>query len=916
MPTPILTTKLYLPPPRPDAVLRTRLIARLNAGLHRKLALICAPAGFGKTTLLSAWLADCGRPSAWLSLDKGDSDPTRFLSYLVAALQTVAPTIGEGILRVLQSPQAPPIDAILTTLLNDIAALPDPFILVLDDYHAIDAQPVDQALAFLVEHLPPQFHLVIATREDPQLPLARFRARGQLTELRAADLRFTSTEAAAFLKEAMGLNLSAEDVAALETRTEGWIVGLQLAALSMQGQQDVTKFIALFTGSHRFVLDYLLEEVLQQQPAPIQHFLLRTSILDRLCGPLCDTVLGDPVGYGQATLHAIERANLFLVPLDVERHWYRYHHLFGEFLRQRLMQDASLAGGGVAQLHTRASIWYEAQGLDLEALQHAAAAADPARVATLAERSWERMDSSFQSAAWCRWVRQLPETVLRARPVLCTQYAWALMDAGEVEASEARLRDAERWLAAPGAPAAVQDGTAEPMAVGAKEQLGALPARIAVIRAYLAQTQGDFAAAVRHAALALASTAAVEPLLRAQAQILIGMARWASGELEEAHRAMADWIEHTRQAGNLTFALASVFYLAEIRLSQGQLREAARIYRQFLQLVPPDDDAIRQAAPHLHLGLALVAHEQGDEPTAALHLQTSKQRGERASLIDWPFRWSLAQARIQESAGVWEAALDLLDAAERLYVKNPVPDVRPVAAIKARIYLKQGRLVAAQAWATERGLSAADDLSYLCEFEHMTLARLLIARYRQERTDGDLHDALGLLARLLTAAEAGGRAGSVIEILLLQALAHETGGDLAQALVPLARALALAEPEGYVRLFVDEGLPLARLLRRMQEQGGSILPYLHTLLAAFGRQAELQPASVTPPPSEEALSEREREVLRLIAEGLSNQQLAARLYLSPHTIKVHTRNIYGKLGVTSRTQAVAKARALGILDRP
>ena len=334
--------------------------------------------------------------------------------YLVAALQTIAPTIGAGVLRVLQSPQPPPIDAILTTLLNDIAALPDPFILVLDDYHAIDAQPVDQALTFLVEHLPPQLHLVIATREDPPLPLARFRARGQLTELRATDLRFTSSEAAAFLNHVMGLRLSTDDIAALEARTEGWIAGLQLAALSMHGRSDTARFIQAFTGSHRFVLDYLLEEVLQQQPAPIQQFLLRTSILDRLCGPLCDAVLGDPVGSGQATLHAIERANLFLVPLDVERHWYRYHHLFGEFLRQRLMQDASLAGGGVAELHTRASIWYEAQGLDLEALQHAAAAADPARVAALAERSWERMDSSFQSAAWCRWVRQLPEAVLRA----------------------------------------------------------------------------------------------------------------------------------------------------------------------------------------------------------------------------------------------------------------------------------------------------------------------------------------------------------------------------------------------------------------------------------------------------------------------------------------------------------------------
>ena len=916
MSTPLLATKLYIPPLRPNVVLRPRLVERLQAGLHGKLTLIAAPAGFGKTTLLSAWAAACDRPVAWLSLDDGDSDPTRFLLYLVAALQTVAPTVGEGTLRVLQPPQPPPIDAILTTLLNDIAALPDPFILMLDDYHAIDAQAVDQALTFLVEHLPPQLHLVIATREDSPLPLARFRARGQLTELRATDLRFTSAEVAAFLNHVMGLRLSTDDIAALEARTEGWIAGLQLAALSMHGRSDSARFIQAFTGSHRFVLDYLVEEVLQQQPTPIQQFLLHTSILDRLCGPLCDAVLGAPAGSGQAALHAIERANLFLVPLDGERHWYRYHHLFGEFLRQRLAQDANRVGGDLAGLHGRASAWYEAEGLDLEALHHAAAAADHDRVARLAERSWEHMDSSFQSVAWRRWVQQLPEAVVRARPVLCTQYAWALMDAGEVEASEAWLRAAERSLASLVDSAIVPAGTAEPMVVDAKEQLSSLPVRIAVARAYLAQARGDVAATVRHAALALASDAAVEPLLRAQAEVLMGFARWANGELEQAHRATADWIEHTRQAGNLAFALASGFYLAEIRIAQGQLREAARLYRQFLQLVPADDEAIRQAAPHLHLGLALVAHEQGDEPTAARHLQASKERGERASLSDWPFRWSLAQARIQESAGAWEAALDLLDAASRLYVRNPVPDVRPVAAIKARISIRQGGLTAALAWAAEHGLSTADDLSYGREFEHMTLARLLIARYRQERADSHLHDALGLLGRLLAAAEAGGRVGNVIEILLLQALAHEAHGDLHSAQMPFARALALAEPEGYVRLFVDEGPPLARLLRTMQQEGRKANGYLHSLLAAFGRQPDLPPPSVSPPASEEPLSEREREVLRLIAEGLSNQELAARLYLSPHTIKVHTRNIYGKLGVTSRTQALARARALGILDLP
>ena len=367
MSTPILATKLYIPPPRPKVVLRPRLIERLNEGLHRKLTLISAPAGFGKTTLVSAWVAGCDRPVAWLSLDEGDSDPARFLSYLIAALQTIAANVGEGLLAMLQSPQPPPPETILTALLNEIAAIPEPFVLVLDDYHAVDARAVDEALAFLLEHLPPQMHLVIATREDPQLPLARLRARGQLTELRATDLRFTPSEAAGFLNQVMGLNLSAEDIAALETRTEGWIAGLQLAALSMQGHQDAAGFIQSFTGSHHFVLDYLMEEVLQQQSESVQTFLLRTSILDRLCGPLCDAVLLDPSASGQETLEYLERANLFIVPLDNERRWYRYHHLFADLLRQRLQQSTVSPGGDegrlIDELHRRASIWYEDNGL-------------------------------------------------------------------------------------------------------------------------------------------------------------------------------------------------------------------------------------------------------------------------------------------------------------------------------------------------------------------------------------------------------------------------------------------------------------------------------------------------------------------------------------------------------------------------
>ena len=432
VPATILATKLFIPPLRPKIVLRPRLIERLNKGLtsDRKLTLISASAGFSKTTLVSEWIVDSGRPTAWLSLDEGDNDPACFLMYLVAALQTIASNIGAGAMAVLQSPRPPSTESILTTLLNEITTIPGNFLLVLDDYHVIDAKPVHQALTFLLEHLPPQAHLVIATREDPPLPLARLRARGQLTELRAAelraaDLRFTPTEAADFLNGVMGLDLAVEDIAALEARTEGWIAGLQFAALSMQRCQDATSFIKSFTGSHHFVLDYLVEEVLQRQPDSIQAFLLRTSILDRLCGPLCDAVLRSPSASGQETLEDLERANLFIVPLDNERRWYRYHHLFAELLRQRLHQSASSGNeeGGVAEYHTRASQWYEDHGLEIEAFQHAAAANDIERAEGIIEGKGIPLHFRGAVAAILGWLASLPKTVLDARPSLCVRYA-------------------------------------------------------------------------------------------------------------------------------------------------------------------------------------------------------------------------------------------------------------------------------------------------------------------------------------------------------------------------------------------------------------------------------------------------------------------------------------------------------------
>ncbi len=668
-----LLTKLYVPPPRPKIVFRPRLIERLNEGLSSgcKLTLISASAGFGKTTLVSEWVAGCEKPVAWLSLDEGDNDPARFLIYVIATLQTIVADLGKGLLAALQSPQPPPSETILTTLLNEISTIPNNFVLVLDDYHVIDSQPVDQALTFLVEHLPPRMHLVIATREDPPLPLSRLRARGQLTELRAADLQFTPAEAAEFLNQVMGLGLTDGDVAALETRTEGWIAGLQLAALSMQGHQDAASFIKSFTGSHRFVLDYLVEEVLQQQSESIQTFLLRTSILDRMCGPLCDAILLNSPASGQETLEHLEHTNLFIVPLDSERHWYRYHHLFGDLLRQRLGQPQELPN-----YHLRACEWFEANNDLSEAYNHALAAGDFERAARLAEVAWQGMERSFQTVAWVGWVKKLPDAVVCSKPRLCVQLGWAFSDAGDLEASETHLQYAERAMAD-----AVE-----------QTEFKSLPGNIALIRASNFQNQGNLAETVKYAELSIGLIPEEDTYLRAAAAITLGFTHWATGDLEASLRAMQTWVDDMQRLGNQVFAIASAFAMADMHVILGHLGEAEKALLQAIQLAASQGQEAIAVTAHHHLGLALLAHERGDDATAAQRLQTAADLGHHTTLVDWLYRWNLAQARLKESAGEWEAALELLDEAKRGYVKNPIPNLRPIEAHKARVYLKQGRL--------------------------------------------------------------------------------------------------------------------------------------------------------------------------------------------------------------------------------
>ena len=908
--SPLLETKLYVPKWRTGLVSRPRLIKRLDQGAGRKLTLVSAPPGFGKTTLLAEWLAATpasARSAGWVSLDQGDNDPALFWAYFITALQKVQAEVGERVLSLMHSPQPPPIESILTTLINEINAIEDDFALILDDFHVIDAQPIHQALAFLLDHLPARMHLVIASRSDPPLPLARLRGRGELTELRAADLRFTPVEAAVFLNDAMGLDLSAADVAVLETRTEGWIAGLQLAALSMRGREDVPGFIGAFAGDDRYIVDYLVEEVLQRQPERVRNFLLQTSILDRLSGPLSDAVTGQEDGKGM--LEALERGNLFVVPLDDKRHWYRYHHLFADVLHAHSMEEQP---DRLPTLHARASEWYEQNSLPADAVRHALAAEDFERAASLIELAARAMLGSSQEPTLLGWLKALPDELFRARPVLSVYYAFTF--GVESEAAEARLRGAERWLDATADTSERREALSAEMVVVDEEAFRSLRGSIPMARAYHAGALGDVPSTVKYAQQALDLLPEGDYLSRGTAAALLGIAYWTSGDLEAAHRTFADGMASLRTAGNIPWVVMGTPLLADIRMAQGRLHEAARTYEQSLRLATEQGEPVWGTAD-LYVGLSELEQERNDLEAATQHLLRSKELGEHAGMPEHRHRWYIAMALVQSAQGDLDSALDLLDEAERLYIMGPDPVVRPIAALKTRIWITQGRTAEALGWVRDRGLSANDDLSYLREFEHITLARVLIARYKSDRVEPAIHEAVVLLERLLKAAEDGERTGSMIEILVQQALAHEAQGNTPPALASLERALTLAEPEGYIRTFVNEGEAMRNLLRHAAA-GGIASSYTQRLLSAFDQPA--QPAS-TPPGRPgarglaEPLTEREAEILRLILVGMTNQEIAGQLVISVATVKRHITNIYGKLGVSHRTQATARANELNLL---
>ena len=897
----LLATKLHVPASRPGQVPRPRLTARLDKGLARGLILACAPAGYGKTVLLADWARGGGHPVAWLSLDAGDNDPARFWRHAVAALDQARPGIGERVAPLLGPPAPSSFQGLVTALINELAT--DEAVLVLDDFHVIGSRQVQESLAFLVEHRPAGIGVVLASRSDPPLALARLRARGQLTEVREAELRFTPGEAAELLQH-VASGLPDASVAALAARTEGWAAGLQLAALSLRGQADATAFVAAFTGSHRYILDYLTEEVLEQQDRQLRAFLLETSVLDRLSGPLCDAVTGREGS--QALLEEVERAGLFLIPLDEERGWWRYHHLFADLLRARLQQAQP---GRVAELHRHAAAWYAEHGLADDTIGHAVAAGEMLSAARVIEQYFDLVYSVRGEAATIhRWLSVLPDDVVRSRPRLLLAQALMAPTSGHLEVVEPLLDAVEC------APPGWAGEPFEPTAGAVASLLINVPALTTLIRGYLAQLRGDAEATAAFAAQALAEIKPEERLLSATVHGMLAVAERLQGRLAAAERAFASSVTGWRETGQLTLIAWGYYSLALIRHAQGRLDAAALTCEQALgSLVTPGGLPL-PAAGLSYVGLAEIAYQR-DELDAALRHATEgialcRQFVYTPALADG----LAALAMIRQATGDPAGALEAITEADQAS-PGPAGLLNPAPARRARLLLAQGDLAAAASFAQDNGLGPDDEPDYAREPGHLVLARLLLVQDRPGQS-------LALLDRLHAAAKAQNRTGSLIEIGALRGLALAATGDEAGAVTTLAGALLLAGPQGYVRVFADEGPPMAALLGRLvaaqrsgQAAAGIPFGYLARLQRAFGGPAAPGPGPNTAavPGIVDPLTSRELEVLAMLAAGRSNQAIARELVVTLDTVKKHVGHVLDKLGAANRTEAVARARQLGLI---
>jgi ATP/maltotriose-dependent transcriptional regulator MalT len=888
-----------------------------------RLVLVSAPAGFGKTTLIAQWLATSERGEtkpaglsprvAWLSLDAEDSELRRFVTHLVAAIQASSPQVGAEALALLDSDQAG--QAVLVSLVNDLDELAGPTVLALDDYHVIDAPDIHESVTFLLGHLPPQVTIAITTRADPPLPLARLRGRGELLELRAADLRFTADEADAFLNHVMGLDLDPAHVAALEHRTEGWAAGLQLAALSARGHTGagdsagVAGFVDAFTGSHRFVLDYLVEEVLNSQPDDVRRFLLDTSVLQQLTGALCDALTGRDDG--RQTLEILERGNLFVVPLDDQRQWYRYHHLFADALRARLLAQHP---DRVPGLHRAASRWHAEHGLLADAISHAIAGDDSDRAADLVELALADLRKHRHDRTLREWLRALPDDVVRGRPLLVAFLAWTRLSEGDLDGAQVWLDEAERaWEAVrPEATTSIPDSLAE-AARARNEELRTLPATIAAYRAAIAQARGDVDGTVAHARHTLALAGPNDHLARGAAAGFLGLAAWAAGDPATAVDTFSTAVASLHAAGNIADELGATVVLAGMWLTRGRPAEARRLYDRALAVAESHEGSLLSTTGDLHVGLADVLREQGDLDAAANHLQVARELGDRASLLENRHRWYTAMAGLLQARGDLDGAVRMLDDAEREYLPGFFPDVRPIPAVRARVRIAQGRLADAWDWAHEHHVTAADPPAFLAEFNQLTLARLLIGQYRADRDQSGIEQAGALLDRVVDAAQAAGRAGSLVEARMVRALARHVAGDTGTAIPDLAAALTDGVPAGYLRLFIDEGPPMDELLREAERRPDPAASARYAALVLRAAAAAATTAAAPAPASDEGLSDRELEVLRLLATELTGPEIARHLFVSVNTLRTHTKHIFTKLDVNTRRAAVRRATELGLL---
>lgn len=911
MSAPILATKLFVPTLQGNRVPRRRLITQLDESLERKLTLISAPAGFGKTTLLAEWIEqkDKGPGTkderyAWLSLDENDNDPTLFLAYLVAALQTVDQALGETAVSLLQSPQPPSTHLVMGSIINDLASRQERLVLTLDDYHIIENQVIHEALTYLLDHQPPGLHLALTSRADPPLPLSRLRVRQQMTEIRAADLRFTHEEAAAFLQQVWQINLSPDHIAALEQRTEGWIAGLQLAALSLErlkSAAEITDFVNAFSGSHRYVLDYLADEVLQQQSPEVQTFLLHSSILERLCADLCQAVL--ETADAQTMLENIEAANLFLIPLDGRRQWFRYHHLFADLLRHRIKQTRPNL---LPTLHRRASQWFEAQGNIEEAIKHAMSAGDMQRSAKLLAGVRWQAHSRGQIVTLQRWLDMLPTEIVDQNGTLAMGRVWIYLYSGRIAEAEAYLAWVEPILAAQ------QDD--ETPAVWRGE--------MAVLQAQLALNHGEFQQALWHIERARTLMPEDNLFARSLMELLSGGVYRSLGRLEEAKEAYIASGELGSQTNDQTMVLWSLTGRAGLHDIQGQLEQAEALCHQALALVQDKRGRYLPAASVPLIGLGRIQRQWNNLDNAQRYLEEALQLAQNVGLTSVAMDGGIALAMVYAAQGAFEQAHNALDQSRQFTQRSQFQlAALKVSAAEAFLWLLQGEVEKAATWAddfmAQIGESRIGEAGGWFEPEYTILARIWLARGKAEA-------AQRLLAGLLLSAESAGRVARVIEILTLQALAWQADGDSDQALARLTDALALAQPQGYVRLFADEGRPLGELLAKVVLMETAVSDYAADLLTAFDTSqaaTTFQPADKTAPTISpelahwlaEPLSERELEVLTLVAQGMTNREVSERLFVSLATVKKHMENIHGKLYVSNRTQAVARARELGLL---